>query len=81
VSLSRKPKPLASKRPVRVRIVTGPFVRVVLLAALAVTATVWATWHYYTRGHPPMIIPVPPSAGSQEVPAPEVVPAEVPTEE
>jgi hypothetical protein len=73
VPLSRKPKPLASKRPVRVRILTGPFARMVLLAALAVGAAVWATWHYYTRGHPPMLVPVPSPSASQEIPVPEIL--------
>jgi hypothetical protein len=70
----RKPKPLAPKHPVGVRILSGPFVRVVLLAALAVVAAAWATWRFYRRAHPPMVVPTPSSTGSQEIPAPEIIP-------
>ncbi len=55
------------------RVLTAPFVRIVLLAGVAVAATVWAIWHFYTRGHPEMVVPVPSSTGSEEIPVPEVL--------
>ncbi len=61
----------------------GALVRLVLFAALAVIAAVWALWEHYTRVLPPTRVPVShPSAAptydadAGEVPVPEVSPGE-----
>jgi hypothetical protein len=59
------------KKPVPVRF-PGRLIRAFLLAALAVVATGWALFRYYTRVKQPMVVPV--EAG--EIPAPEIVPAD-----
>ncbi len=50
-----------------------PPLRVLVLAAAAIVATVWAIVHHYTRPHPPMLVPVP---AASEIPAPPVIEAE-----
>ena len=65
-------------------------VRVFLLSIVAVIGSGYALVRYYTRAHPPMIVPVPPGkavttsdvqadpSDGGEIPAPELVPYEEP---
>jgi hypothetical protein len=54
------------------------FVRVAVLASVAVVASIWAIVHSYTHPHLPMVVPAPPPAdaaappGEGEIPAPEI---------
>jgi hypothetical protein len=72
------PQKKVPPRPQRVRVLEPFFLRVVLLAALAVGATGYAIIRYYTRPRPPMTVPArdPAPSNSTEIPAPEIVPAD-----
>ena len=60
---------------------SGFFLRVVVLASVAVIGSGWALVRFYTHPHPPMLVPAPPDAGPSAhnewgdaavIPAPEV---------
>jgi hypothetical protein len=44
----------------------GFLVRMVVLAFVAVIGSAWGLVRFYTRVHPPMVIPVAPDAGSPD---------------
>jgi hypothetical protein len=58
----------------------GFFVRVALLASVAVIGSGWALVRFYTHPHQPMVVPVPADAGAAAewgdaavIPAPDLV--------
>ncbi|WP_394844377.1 hypothetical protein LZC95_45910 [Pendulispora brunnea] len=68
------------------RAVPFALIRVFLLSVVAVVGSAYALVRYYTRPHPPMVVPSPsatvptqadPSDGG-EIPAPELIPYEEP---
>jgi hypothetical protein len=60
---------IAPRAPRRVRLPAATL-RALVLATLAVGATVWAIVHHYTRHLPPMIVPV--DAGGNSSAEPEI---------
>ena len=59
----RRPKPERVSYPVAV------LIRMFLIGAVAVIASIWALWRHYTIPLAPMVVPVPPaqSAGETEI--------------
>jgi hypothetical protein len=80
---STGPSPLGAPRVKPASLSVWFFVRIFLLGCVAVIASFWGLVRFYTRVHPPMVVPVVPTAvesgaldagsgGTEVIPAPEI---------
>lgn len=69
----RRAGPLGSWQAVRARVPVVTLLRMFLLGAVSVVASVYALVRHLTRDPAPMLVPAP---APTEIPAPELVPVE-----